>query len=210
MGRHVTFTAIFCVLIIFNYEIGSTCGCKKAKSFHFSNPEMAVSKITTNPYRIVKSCPVESRVIASTTSVLLSVDLGLRSGFAFYNSSGSLLSFAYHRFESLPKLEASVLTQLEIASKIHDITHFALEGDNVYRSIWTSAINQYAADRKKEVDVIYVQPSEWRERILTQTERKCGKDAKCAARQICRQIMYRSGMEILILQSSYVAIFIAI
>jgi hypothetical protein len=198
MDRHVALTATLFVLIIFNLYIGFTAGCRKGKSFHFSNPEIGVSKITSNPYRIVKSSPHVSHIKASTTSVLLSVDLGLRSGFAIYNSTGSLLSFEYHRFDSLSKLEASVLTQLEIASEVHDITHFALEGDNVYRSIWTSAINQYAAVRKKEAEIINVKPSEWRARILTNSERKSGKDAKCAARQICRQIMYRSGTKKLI------------
>lgn len=197
MDRHVSLTVTLLALIIFSHDIGFTAGCRKGKSFHYSNPGTGVSKITSNPYRIVKSSPLVSHIKASTSSVLLSVDLGLRSGFAFYNSTGSLLSFEYHRFDTLPKLEASVLTQLNIASKVHDITHFALEGDNVYRSIWTSAINQYAAERKKEAEIINVKPSEWRARILTNSERKSGKDAKCAARQICRQIMYRSGMEVL-------------
>lgn len=194
MDRHVSLTVTVFLLIIFSLDIGFTSGCRKGKSFHYINPEIGVSKITSNPYRIVKSSPLVSHIKASATSVLLSVDLGLRSGFAFYNSTGSLLSFEYHRFDTLPKLEASVLTQIEIASKVYDITHFALEGDNVYRSIWTSAINQYAAVRKKEAEIINVTPSEWRARVLTECERKSGKDAKCAARQICRQIMYRSGL----------------
>lgn len=147
-----------------------------------------------NPYRVVKDDIVTVYREVPPSSVLLSVDLGLRSGFALYNSTGQLISFAHHRFDTLLNLKTSILVELSSLSKIYNLNHFVLEGDAVFGSIWTSAINQFAAENEKNVVIIYIAPAEWRDRLLTSRERKSGKDAKCASRLISRQIMWRSGM----------------
>lgn len=146
-----------------------------------------------NPYRVVKNDVEIVYKEVPPSSILLSVDLGLRSGFALYNSTGHLISFAHHRFDTLQNLKASVLVELSTLSKHYNLNHFVLEGDAVYRSIWTSAINQFAADYEKTAVIIYIDPAEWRDRLLISRERKSGKDAKCASRLISRQIMWRSG-----------------
>lgn len=146
-----------------------------------------------NPYRVVKNDIEIVYKEVPPSSILLSVDLGLRSGFALYNSTGHLISFAHHRFDTLQNLKASVLVELSTLSKQYNLNHFVLEGDAVYRSIWTSAINQFATDYEKTAVIIYIDPAEWRDRLLISRERKSGKDAKCASRLISRQIMWRSG-----------------
>lgn len=151
------------------------------------------SKTEFNPYRIVKNIiPIIYEEVPES-SVLLSVDLGLRSGFAFYNSTGSLLSFRYHRFDSVETLKDSILEELKISSVSYNLNHFVLEGDAIYGGIWAEAIKEYSIERNKIVKIIYVSPAEWRKRILLKKESKRGKDAKYAAREISRQIMWRSG-----------------
>ena len=90
-------------------------------------------------------------------------------------------------------LKDSVLKVLVELSVLYDITHFVLEGDAVYGAIWSTAIQEYSIERKKAVKIMHVSPAEWRERMLLKNERKSGKDSKYAAREISRQIMWKSG-----------------
>ena len=151
------------------------------------------SKSDFNPYRVIKNnIPIVYTAVPES-SVLLSVDLGLRSGFAFYNSSAHLIGFAGIRFDSLSTLKESIRTELIKLSELYDITHFVLEGDTVYGGIWRTAIDNYTMTKNITATIIDVSPSEWRKRILSEKERKSGRDAKYAAREISRQIMWRSG-----------------
>ena len=154
---------------------------------------LARSTTEFNPYRVVSNITEVVYEEVPESSVLLSVDLGLRSGFAFYSSKGILLSFSYYRFESMSTLKDSVLKVLVELSVLYDITHFVLEGDAVYGAIWSTAIQEYSIERKKAVKIMHVSPAEWRERMLLKNERKSGKDSKYAAREISRQIMWKSG-----------------
>lgn len=148
---------------------------------------------TFNPYRIIKTeIPFTYKEVPNN-AVLLAVDMGLRSGFALYNSSGSLIDFTDHKFLSLPTLKESILEVLNCLSVKHHLTNFVLEGDAVYGEIWRTSIEEFGCKRNEEMDILFVSPSEWRESLLTLKERKSGQDAKTAARQICRQIMWRSG-----------------
>lgn len=162
--------------------------------YQWSTSRSTSPKSFDNPYRVVKNDIMTVYREVPPSSVLLSVDLGLRSGFALYNSTGQLISFAHHRFDTLQNLKTSILVELSILSKVYNLNHFVLEGDAVYGSIWTSAINQFAAENEKNVVIIYIAPAEWRDRLLTSRERKSGRDAKRASRLISRQIMWRSGM----------------
>jgi hypothetical protein len=185
------FLAIFAIFMAF-IDAGDGYVAQRAIQM-WSTSRSASPKSIDNPYRVVKNDIEIVYKEVPSSSVLLSVDLGLRSGFALYNSTGHLISFAHHRFDTLQNLEASVLVELSSLSKVYNLNHFVLEGDAVYGSIWTSAINQFAADYEKNAVIIYIAPAEWRDRLLTSKERKSGKDAKCASRLISRQIMWRSG-----------------
>ena len=154
---------------------------------------LARSRTEFNPYRVVRNITEIVYEEVPESSVLLSVDLGLRSGFAFYSSKGILLSFSYYRFESTSTLKDSVLKVLIELSVLYDITHFVLEGDAVYGAIWSTAIQEYSIERKRASKTMHVSPAEWRERMLLKNERKSGKDSKFAAREISRQIMWKSG-----------------
>lgn len=148
---------------------------------------------TFNPYRKMKTeIPFTYKAVPNN-AVLLAVDMGLRSGFALYNSSGLLIDFTNHRFLSLPTLKESILEVLNSIYVTHHLTNFVLEGDAVYGELWRMALEEFSHKKNETVDVLFVSPSEWRERLLTLKERKSGQDAKTAARQICRQIMWRSG-----------------
>jgi hypothetical protein len=191
---HCVFFAVVALYVAF-VDAGEGYVARRAIQ-QWSTSRSASPKSIDNPYPVVKN---DIEIIyreVPPSSVLLSVDLGLRSGFALYNSTGHLISFAHHRFDTLENLKASVLVELSTLSKLYNLNHFVLEGDAVYGSIWTSAINQFAADNEKNAVIIFIAPAEWRDRLLTRKERKSGKDAKCASRLISRQIMWRSGKSV--------------
>jgi hypothetical protein len=180
---------IIAALLIDGYQYPSIANKRYNRSIN-----LFISKSDAfNPYRIIKTeIPFTYKEVPNN-AVLLAVDMGLRSGFALYNSSGYLTDFTDHRFQSLPTLKESILEVLDCLSVRHHLTNFVLEGDAVYGEIWKTSIEEFSCKKNEEVDVLFVSPSEWRERLLTLKERKSGQDAKTAARQICRQIMWRSG-----------------
>ena len=183
---------LFCILrptTVLCYLRRSFCG----KVIQSLETKSFASKSASNPYQIATVDVSVEHLEASVSSVLVAIDLGLRSGFAFYNSSGSLIDFTDHRFRAGGDLTESILAEIEKWSNKYNLTHFALEGDKFYQAVWTAAINRFAEERNKEREIIYVAPAEWRECVLLTKERKSGKDAKIAARQISRQIMWRSG-----------------
>ena len=191
-------TALWCPTSTYSLLPGKIFGnrgveCCEGSVCRYTSLSLSRSKTEFNPYRIIKPNTQVVYEEVPEATVLLSVDLGLRSGFAFYNSTGSLLNFKYHRFDSLLTLQDSILAELYIASATYELTHFVLEGDAIFAAIWSAAINQYSEAKQLSVKIIRVSPAEWRERILSAKERKSGKDAKCAAREISRQIMWKSG-----------------
>jgi hypothetical protein len=123
---------------------------------------------------------------------LLAIDLGLRSGFAFYSAAGRLLEFACERFPSTAELPPFIRDFLASYENKYQISHIILEGDAILSKIWTDTVHEYSS--QSEVYVIGVSPQEWRDALLTRKERQSGKHAKTAAREISRQIMWRSGL----------------
>jgi hypothetical protein len=114
---------------------------------------------------------------------LLAVDLGLRTGFAVYNTSGHLTSYFNRHFVSLEELEDSIPDILDTKK----ISCVVVEGDSVVRGIWESAV-------LPDLPMEAISPKEWRRKILTKSEQQNGPSAKAAARLIARQIMWRHGL----------------
>lgn len=68
---------------------------------------------------------------------LLSVDLGLRTGIAYYGKTGYLEKYTSFHFKDLVALETA------IRDIIHsDIEYLYAEGDMTYQNLWRSAIEK--------------------------------------------------------------------
>ena len=131
---------------------------------------------------------------STTCSALLSVDLGLRSGFAIYDNEGTLTTAFGRRFESQSNIDASINEVLVDVTRNYSITHYVLEGDNVLQKAWREAIATFIGTEQTTVEIITVSPAEWRAQMLMKKEAESGSSAKAAARLIARQIMWRAGL----------------
>jgi hypothetical protein len=142
------------------------------------------------------TCVIELVLVSvsliSSRQVLVAVDLGLRSGFAFYTSAGRLIDFTCERFPSTAALPEFINDRLVSWEGKYKVSNVVLEGDALLRKIWTDAVTDYSKSTSLNIEVTPVSPSEWREALLIKKERQSGKLAKTAAREISRQIMWRS------------------
>ncbi|CAB9518483.1 Metallophosphoesterase domain-containing protein 1 [Seminavis robusta] len=151
-----------------------------------------------------------------TTSLMLAIDLGLKSGAALFNSQGQLLRYEQFQFDIEDiamrtrqlvldwERDANDETFMEnVANNGNDnnndqhsgsskrksqLTHIAIEGVNgdMLRA-WEEAA--------PSLSVLRVPPEEWRSELLHKKERcNGGQDAKAAARLIARQIVNDYGI----------------
>ena len=140
---------------------------------------------------VVKQLPHISTTCGAT---LLSVDLGLRSGFAVFDNEGKLTTAFGRHFESQSNIETSINQVLVDVTRNYSITHYVLEGDNVLQQAWREAIASFTGTDRETVEIISVSPAEWRAQMLVKRETDSGSSAKAAARLIARQIMWRAGL----------------
>jgi hypothetical protein len=142
---------------------------------------------------VLFSCSFQSCLTTSVgKGLLLSVDMGLRTGFAVYGPNGDLRTHSNRQFSSMVELRESIPSLIETFGG-GSLQHLYLEGDIPLCEAWTSAVQQCHNGIQS---IVKVEPSSWRDDLLTPRERQTGKDAKAAARLISRQIMWKSGLPI--------------
>lgn len=133
------------------------------------------------------------------SSLLLAVDLGLKSGLSLYNEQGSLVRYEQFTFnremlqrdivQIMVKWEADTNNEANFdfaTGKPWKITHVAVEGgDTSLLATWTRAI--------PNISLLRVSPEEWRSELLNAKESQSGESAKAASRLIARQIVEDFG-----------------
>lgn len=136
----------------------------------------------------------ERRADPGITQLLLSIDLGLRTGITLYSEDGKLLRYQGFDLSSVEELEflcEDILKSWENPcpenTQIYKITHIAIEGgDPPLRQAWQTA----AGDRS----VINIKPSEWRNDLLRPEERLNGEKAKEASCVLANDIILQYGI----------------
>jgi hypothetical protein len=130
-------------------------------------------------------------------SLLLAVDLGLKSGISLYSQDGILLRYEQFNFvlETLHQEITAILNTWETETNTDEsatesdawkITHVAIEGgDTSLLSTWSEAL--------PDISLLRVSPEEWRSELLTKNERQSGPSAKAASRLIARQFVEDFG-----------------
>lgn len=103
---------------------------------------------------------------------LLSVDLGVKTGFAMYNSEGRLLWYKSHNFGNKVRLKKAIPW---IVNREEGITHLIIEGGGPLRKIWDTFLE------RKNIEVIHCMAEDWRKDLLLQRERRKAKQAKARA-----------------------------
>ena len=136
----------------------------------------------------------------SFNHLLMSVDLGLKSGVSLFNSRGNLIRYEQFLFnrERLQEDFEDIIRKWEEEVVDNDgdkdghndnpwkITHIAIEGgDTGLLDTWAQAAPNHS--------ILRVSPEEWRSELLNKKESQNGSSAKEASRLIARQIVADFG-----------------
>ncbi len=116
---------------------------------------------------------------------VLAIDLGLRHGLAWFDSSGELIAYRSTRFSKKRVLKQKVYG---ILGEIEGVTHIVTEGDRQLASYW------HGAARKLGILVLAVAPEVWRSQMLKPREQRSGVDAKAAAIAYAVEVAKSSGV----------------
>ena len=114
---------------------------------------------------------------------ILAIDLGLRTGFAFYRGE-SLLSYRSTHFQNVAALKKSVWS---ILSSYDDLAVVIAEGDRHLAQIWEKAA------QKQGIDFEVVSADIWRADLFSANERESGARAKEVAHTRALEIIEASG-----------------
>ena len=119
-----------------------------------------------------------------SVAMLLAVDLGLKAGFAVYNTEGQLQSYRSKNFGAPSRLKRGAYRTLQ---EHPELTWVVLEGDRAMAEAWQSH-----ADRNG-LSTGWIQASTWRKKLLNPSERRTGSEAKAAADTLARKVIEWSG-----------------
>ena len=120
----------------------------------------------------------------SSDARLLSIDLGLRCGWATFDGEGRLIAYGSRHFGNRTALRKAIP---QILDEVPQLQRIIIEGGGDLFVPW-----QKEAIRRG-IDVQQVMGEEWRRRILLPRQQKNGKDAKAAADGAAREVIERSG-----------------
>ena len=113
-------------------------------------------------------------------SLLLAVDLGLKSGLALYGANGRLKWYRSKNFGTAARLKRGVH---RVLTELPDLTHLIVEGGGPLAEIWLRAAV------RRDVTVLQVSAEVWRRRLLYPREQRRGLQAKQKADLMARQVI---------------------
>ena len=114
-------------------------------------------------------------------SVLLAVDLGLRTGLAWFDRAGRLTAYRSRHFGSLTQLRPAIRSWLTDADAAP--SWLVLEGGGPIADAWTSEADRHA------IDTVRVAARDWRADLLLPREQRDGRSAKHHADRRARQVI---------------------
>ena len=121
---------------------------------------------------------------ASPQAVLLAVDLGLRSGLAWFDRQGRLLRCRSTHFADRRTLRRSLPG---LWQEVPGVTELVLEGGGDLAELWLDSA------RRRAITAHVVSAEAWRTVLLLPREQRSGAQAKAAAGRLCRKVMQWSG-----------------
>jgi len=117
-------------------------------------------------------------------SVLLAVDLGVKTGLALYGDDGRLRWYRSQNFGSVPRLRRGVY---RVLNDLPDLAWLILEGGGTLADIW----EREAA--KRDIPFLRIDAETWRRQFLYPRQHRTGSLAKESADDIARRIISWSG-----------------
>jgi hypothetical protein len=115
---------------------------------------------------------------------LLSIDLGLRCGWAAFEESGRLLGYGSRHYGNRSALRKAIP---QILAAYPYLARLVVEGGGALYVPWEKEAT------RRGIAIVQVASEEWRKALLKPYERGSGVDAKAAADGPARQVIERSG-----------------
>lgn len=116
-------------------------------------------------------------------TVLLAVDVGVRTGLAGFSRDGALLWWASRNFGSVKRLKHAIPAML---GDCPDLTTLVVEGDGRLAILWRKAA--------RDLQYHWISAETWREELLIARERRSGERAKATAVQLAREHVERARL----------------
>lgn len=113
-------------------------------------------------------------------SLLLSVDLGLKTGLALYGGDGRLLWYRSQNYSSVKRLKSAVYG---IFKENPGITVLVIEGGGNLAYIWQKEA------RRRKIDIYQISAETWRQTFLYQRDQKTGNQAKKNAGVLAKKVI---------------------
>jgi hypothetical protein len=117
-------------------------------------------------------------------SVLLAVDLGVKTGLALYGQDGRLQWYRSHNFGSVERLRRGVRGILE---PLPHLAWLVLEGGGPLAEVWIRAA------ARRHIPVRRISAEAWRQQLLYAREQRSGAQAKDSALDLARRVIAWSG-----------------
>ena len=111
---------------------------------------------------------------------LLAVDLGVRTGLAFYGLDGRLQAYRSRNFGSASRLRRAVPSLLDEHAELDVVV---LEGGGPLATIWAHE------GARRQLKVRRIGAEEWRERFFYPRQRQNRDQAKLSARELARRVI---------------------
>jgi hypothetical protein len=115
---------------------------------------------------------------------LLAVDIGIRTGLAFYDGNGKLRWYRSHNFGNISRLRQAVYNTLRDLS---GLTHIVLEGGGPLAEVWKKEAN------RRGINVIQISAEQWRGFLMYQRQQTDTTKAKNTAKELARRVIELSG-----------------
>jgi hypothetical protein len=116
-------------------------------------------------------------------TVLLAVDVGVRTGLAGFDSEGKLLWWASRNFGSVARLKRAIPSLLRECPALHTLV---VEGDGRLALLWQK--------QARELEYRWISAETWREELLIQRQRRSGEQAKRTAVELARAQIRKDGL----------------
>ncbi len=113
-------------------------------------------------------------------AALLAIDVGLRSGLAWYAADGRLLAYRSRHFSNRAALRQAAWLILRDEPNLQWVV---LEGGGPLADIWSLAA------RRRELQLLQLAAHDWRADLLLQREQRSGAKAKDVAGTLARRVI---------------------
>lgn len=113
-------------------------------------------------------------------NTILAIDLGVRTGFALYNSEGKLLWYRSRNYGNKQRLRRDIQNML---SQIPSLSQVILEGGGDIARTWLKEC------RLRNIPARQIYAEDWRRDLFDPSEIRTGEQAKLSAMRLAKKII---------------------